>query len=324
MRRLGCLVVLVVLVSLIAAACAKAPESKPTQKFPTRQVNFICHVSPGSSADLFSRAVAKVLEREFGVSVAVENKPGGDGAIALSYLLSQPADGYWVCSITKSQVVAMASGTLGTITSPDQLHLLAKLQADPYVVAVRRDAPWKTLSELLTYAKSNPGKLTLGSFGARGGFWLSATEVAKKAGVEWKWVAYEGQADANKALLSGEIQVRYATLSNVAPYVRSGDFRLLAVSTAERSPQWPDVPTFKEQGIDYVDSQWRGVVARPGIPNDVLNVYYEALKKVATDPEMNKMAEKEGQMMTNLVGPQVQQIFATECQAAKSILAEAK
>lgn len=266
------------------------------QKFPTKAITIVCASAAGSPVDLMARELAKGAERYLGQPVVVETKTGGSLANQLRELLSRPADGYTIGTVTTSLV-----GTLATIHKgrfkPSDFQFLARVQIDPYVVAVRSDSRFKNLKDLITYAKANPGKVKVGGFGSTGsGHHLGMTELSRKGGFEVSWVAFDGGSEAVAAVLGGHIDVVHTNPGIVIQHVKAGKMRVLGIASGKRIDDLPDTPTYKEQGIDMEASQWRGIFAKAGIPKVAADQIVAALKKTMAEPEFTKYMKNSNQI----------------------------
>ncbi len=283
------LAVLLISVMLFAIGCsnAKAPEKgKEQAKYPSKNITFVVWSSAGSPLDVFMRQLAQAASKELGQNIVVENRTGGSGAVAMSYVQSLPADGYTILSTTGSMTFTMAEGKAPF--KADDFQMLMTAQAEPSAIAVLSDSPLKTLEDFVKAMKEKPGKLSIGGY-ASGGFHNFVMHRFKKAaGFEATWVPFEGGNDALTALLGKHLDVAFLTPSTALSQIQQGKVRLLAISTPERSPNFPDVPTFKEKGYDVVEMLWRGVMAKKGIPDDVIKTLNDAFTKAMDSPEFKK------------------------------------
>ncbi|MEW6622424.1 MAG: tripartite tricarboxylate transporter substrate binding protein [Bacillota bacterium] len=261
-------------------------EGKQALVFPESTITFVCWSSAGSPLDTFMRQLAQAAEKELGQSIVVDNRTGGSGAVAMSYVNSLPADGYTVLSTTGSMTFSMATNVVPF--SADDFTYLTTAQAEPSSIAVLKDSPLETLEDFVNYLKANPNGVSIGGFAAGGFHNFVMHKFKKAAGFEATWIPFEGGADAVTALLGGHIDVAFITPSSALSQIQDGNIRLLAISTPERSVNFPDVPTFKEKGYDVVEMLWRGVMAKKGIPEDVQEVLIDAFLKAFESPEFKK------------------------------------
>ncbi|MCL4425314.1 MAG: tripartite tricarboxylate transporter substrate binding protein [Firmicutes bacterium] len=216
----------------------------------------------------------------------VENRTGGNGAAAMAYVNSQPADGYTVLSTTGSLTFAIAKESVPF--KADDFIFVKSFQAEPSAIAVRKDSPLKALENFIDYMKKHPNGLKIGGYASGGFHQYVLYRLQQKANFEATWIPFEGGADAVTNLLGGHIDVAVITPSTALNQVQSGAIRLLAISTDKRSPYFPDVPTFKEKGYDIVEMLWRGVMVKKGTPAELIQRLNQAFDKVAQNPDWKK------------------------------------
>jgi putative tricarboxylic transport membrane protein len=237
-------------------------------------VEAVVHTGPGGGSDVLARAVAIMIEKEnlLPVRMQVVNKPGGGGAVAAAYLAEKKGDqntigfftGVW---LTNPLMSAEAKISLRDLTP------IARLVLEPAVIAVKADAPYKTLADFIDAAKKNPGQLK-----QSGGSITSRDNVVrqllqKNTGTRWAFISFPGGGERIAALLGGHVNMMVIEPAEAGEHIRAGNMRVLAQISEGRLPGFPNVPTLKEAGIDVpAVPQVRGVVAPPGIPKE--NVQY--------------------------------------------------
>src|SRR4051794_20320350 len=241
---------------------------------PTRPVEAVVHTGPGGGSDVLARAVALMMEKEklLPVRMQVVNKPGGGGAVAAAYLAEKKGD---------QNTIGFFTGVwlTGPLTSPEykitlrDLTPVARLVLEPALIAVKEDAPFKTMAEFINAAKQNPGQLK-----QSGGSVTSRDNVVrqllqKHTGARWAFISFPGGGERIAALLGGHVNMMVIEPAEAGEHIRAGNMRVLAQVSETRLPGFPDVPTLKEAGFDVpAVPQVRGVVAPPGIPPE--NVSY--------------------------------------------------
>ena len=296
---------------------AFAPPSL-AQGYPEDDIKFVAWSAAGSPLDTMMRQLARQLSEELDVDVPVENRAGGSGAVAMSYVMTQPADGYTVLSTTASMTFTMAKGEIPF--TPDNFVVLRALQAEPSAVAVRADSELQDLGDFVDYLEENPNGLTIGGFASAGFHQFVFYRLQEEAGFEASWVPFDGGNEAAIALLGGHIDVAVITPSSALAQVESGEFRLLGISTDERDEYFPDVPTFKEQGIDIVESIWRGVMVREGTPQEAIDVLLEAIGKVEQSEEWKEFMRNNMQSTPNADMDQMQEMVRSEVESRRAFL----
>lgn len=270
------------------------------QEYPNKPITILCWSEAGSPVDIYARIMARLLGRELGQNIVVENRTGADGLIAVNQLLRQPADGYTIMANTTS-LATLASEASATF-KPEDLQLIARSQLDPYGLVVPASIPFRTIDELVKYARVHPGKITVG-----GVFQMSAHRVAwevfaETAKLKATWIPYKGGGPALTAVAGGHVDVAATNPGNVKPFVTAGKVRVLAISADRRLADFPDVPTYKERGWDVVRYQWRGMMGRAGMPRPVIERLIAAMQKAQQTADWKSYLEQVTQL-DGFMGP---------------------
>ncbi|HOZ92456.1 MAG TPA: tripartite tricarboxylate transporter substrate binding protein [Ottowia sp.] len=265
----------------VALAAAALCTPAQAQGYPSKPVNIVVPFAPGGATDIMTRLLAERLSKRLGQPVIVENKPGAGTMIASEYVAKAPADGH---------TVLMAASSLGIAPS-----LYSKVNYDPvksfapislvasvvHVLEVHPSVPVKSVGELITWLKANPGKANYGSVGAGTSTHLESELFNTMAGVKMVHVPYKGSAPALTDLVGGSLQVMFDAWASSGPFVKDGRTRLLAVTTAQRSKILPDVPTVAESGLPgYEAMPWLGLLAPAGTPDAVVKKFHDELMEV--------------------------------------------
>jgi len=261
--------------------------------FPEKPVTIINSATPGSPTDVLARQIAHYGEKYLGQPMVVVNKPGGGGGATFAALLMEPADGYNIASINASQITAL-QGQLKQDFSFDDFEFVCSTQLDPYAVAVLTDGPFKTLQDIVDYAKKE-GVVMIGGQGTGTGHHLMILRFAQLAGIKPRWLPYQGGADSVTNLLGGHVQVIATAPATVSQYVEAGQIRILAISGEKRLELFPDAPTFKEAGYDIVMTIYRGFIAKKGIPKDIKAKLSAVVKSAMEEPGFLEFVEKSNQ-----------------------------
>jgi len=276
--------------SAATLAAASWPSLGQAQAFPARPIKLICPWPAGGSSDQVMRALAESAGKVLGQQVVIENKPGASGMLGPNELVKAAPDGY-----TLSQL------TIGVARLPH----MQKMQFDPlrdftyiacltgytFGIVVKADSPFKTIKDLVAYAKANPGKFSYGSTGNGTTPHLAVEEFASKAGIQLTHVPFKGSSDGLQALLGGHIQA-HSDATGWAPHVDAGTMRLLATYGSKRTKRWPQVPTLNELGYDTVSDSPFGIGGPRGMDPKVVRTLQEAFKKTLTDPAVLASFEK--------------------------------
>lgn len=274
------------------AATPVPPSPAPALDFPTKEVQVIVPYSAGGATDLIFRALAETSGKYLEKPIVVVNKPGGGGAVGFTEAAQAKPDGYTLAT-TITPLTILPHRVETTFTYEDFAPIINVVE-DPAMFLVQADAPWKDVQEFVEYAKSNPGKVNVGNSGAGGGVHLIALAFEKAAGVQFNHVPFEGGGPSVTALLGGHVDAVSVSPPEGVSHVQAGTLRVIALFAEERLEIFPDVPTVKEQGIDFAMGQWRGLSAPKGTPTGAIEILHEAFKKGMEDPQFLENAEDMG------------------------------
>ncbi len=280
----------------LAIAAVLAVSNVRAAEYPVRPIKLVVPYAAGGPTDVLGRLVADYLGRDLKQAIIVENKAGAQGAIGAEAVARAEPYGYTLFVSAASIIVLnpMLYKKLSYDPVKD-FRMLALVTDLPVVMEVHPSVPAKTVAEFVAYAKQNPGKLNFGSAGTGGTIHLAGEMFKQMAGVEMTHVPYNGAGPALTDLLSGNIQVMFDSLSTALPPVKSGLLRPLGVSSAERSPDLPDVPTIAESGYpDYVVSVWYGIAAPARLPEEVAQKISASLDRALNDDSFRASLEKIG------------------------------
>jgi tripartite-type tricarboxylate transporter receptor subunit TctC len=281
-----------------AALAGPMPLARAQATWPTRTVNMIVPFPPGGQADLAARPVAAALEKILGHPVIVENRGGGGGSIGNAAAARAAPDGYTLLmSLSSLVVLPEADRLLGRQPAYEvsQFTPIARVLADPTLLAVPAGAPWKTLQDLVDDAKKRPGVIPYGSSGTYGTLHVSMEMFAAAAGVKLLHVPFQGAGPALKALLGGEVQALASAPGVLKSHVDAGTLRVLANWGGERIASFPNLPTFKELGFADVEFYiWAGLFAPKGVPEPILTRLGEATRQAMSQAETIKAFETAG------------------------------
>lgn len=284
----------------IVCAAITTAFSLPQQasaEYPEKPVSIVIWSGAGGALDTYGRKLAELLEKEAGWTIKVDNRPGGSGAVGLSQIVTQPADGHNILVLTGTLTFGIAQGLIPF--KVEDLRLLRAMQSEPSSLAVSSDSPYKTVADFVDYMKQNPNGLKVGGHSSGGFHQYMLYQLMKQGGFESGWIPHDASGKVTLGLLGKHIDAAMMTPSTGLSQVKSGEFRLLGVSTAERSPFLPDAPTFKEQGFDLEGAIWRGIAVKAGTPDDVVATIQTAIDKVTASAEWKKFQEEQFQDSPN-------------------------
>lgn len=282
MKRLLVFTLLALICAGVLFAGGQPQSAQPS--YPTRAVRVIIPWSVGGMTDVLTRPIAQHLEKQFGVPFVVENKPGGGGVVGSLEIQNANNDGYTIGTTSMSTVSAKYVAPV----APDinQVELIAQAISIPATVTVSSSSPFQTLQQLIDFAKANPGRLTNSNSGNGASAHIYALTFGARAGIEMNHIPYPAYAEAVTALLGGSVDMTNIPLPDVAPFVDSGQLRMLAIASAERHPNYPNVPTLRELGVDAVMGNYSGFVGPKGMAEEQLAALEDAIGKAVNDPDL--------------------------------------
>jgi tripartite-type tricarboxylate transporter receptor subunit TctC len=287
MRRTLATAVLALLV-LTSGVAAQEP-------YPTRPITIVVAFPPGGLADLTARPLAAAMERLLKQPIVISNKPGAAGAVGNHFVATSKPDGYTLLmalvSVSTLPEVDKLFGRPHTYTI-DQLVGIARINAEPSVITVRGDAPWKTLADVVEDARRRPGQIVHTSSGLYGASHVPFAMFLQAAGITMRHLPTTGGGPMMNALLGGHAEIVASVPSLVAPHLPTGKVRLLGHTGVGRLPAFPQVPSLKELGYDVEYSAWAGLVAPRGTPPHVLKTLGDTVRQAVKEPEVVTASQK--------------------------------
>jgi tripartite-type tricarboxylate transporter receptor subunit TctC len=270
--------------ALAFAACLTLAAH--AQEYPNRPVTMIVPFPPGGVADITARPVAEAMGRFLKQTVVVENKAGAGGGVGMQHVARAKPDGYTVLlALSSISIIPEADKVLGRdpMFQLNQLVPIARFTADPTVLAVLAEGPYKSVRDLVEAAKKAPGTIPYGSSGNYGTMHVPMEMLASAANVKMLHVPFTGAGPAVVALLGGQVQALSTGPSTVMGHLKGGKVRVLATWGETRHPALPDVPTLKELGFDAQFSQWTGLFVPAGTPEPAIAKLREAARAAVED-----------------------------------------
>jgi tripartite-type tricarboxylate transporter receptor subunit TctC len=278
------------LIPLVAAFAATAQA-----QYPSKPVRLIVPFPPGGGTDAMGRIVAQKLTEQLGQQVVVENRPGGGANIGVEVAAKSPPDGYTLVVITITNAIGQSVYSKLNFDLVKDFAGITRLATTPHILVVHPSVPVKSVKELIAFAKARPGELLYSSSGSGSAAHLGGEYFASLTGVKMTHVPYKGGGPSMIALVGGEVASCFATMPSAVGFVKSGRLRGLAVTTAQRSPSTPDLPTIAETGFKAFElGSWYGLAAPAGTPKEVIaRLNAEALKLVKL-PDVKKRLDNSG------------------------------
>jgi tripartite-type tricarboxylate transporter receptor subunit TctC len=280
-----------------AGALALSPFAVQAQAaFPSKALTIVVPFSAGGTTDILARVVGQYMSKDLGQPVIVDNRAGAGGNIGAQMVARAAPDGY-----------TLLMGTVGTHAINQSLYKkmpfdpikdfapITRVALVPNLLVANPGQPYKNVKELIAYAKANPGKVTFASSGSGTSIHLSGEMFSQMAGVEMQHIPYKGSAPALTDLLGGQTAIMFDNMPSVIGHVKAGKLRPLAVTTPQRSPALPDVPTIAEAGVPgYSATSWFGLLAPANTPAPVIAKLNASILKALADPEVKKKMAEQG------------------------------
>ncbi|MCA6126134.1 tripartite tricarboxylate transporter substrate binding protein [Bradyrhizobium sp. WSM 1704] len=302
--------ILTLLFAIAASALLLAPASAG---YPDHVVKIVVPFAPGGGTDVVARTLAQEMQKDLGATIIIENKPGAGTIIGTQSVAASPADGY-----------TLLMGTFANAVNPS---LYSKLPYDPHkdfvpvaliarsfnVVVVNPASSVKSIADLIAAAKADPEKLSYGTYGTGTSAHLAGELFKHLAGVNLTTVPYKGAVPAITDLLGGQIQVMFTTVASCASLVAAGQLRAIAVTSAERSAAFPQLPTVAEAGVPgYVAESWYGLFAPANTPPDLIERLNKSAGRVVQSDAFRKLSVNEGLVMVAAPPAELDRYFAGE------------
>jgi tripartite-type tricarboxylate transporter receptor subunit TctC len=273
----------------LAAGFAAISTVCEAQTYPNKPIRIIVPHPPGGTTDLIARILATKMSESMGQPVLIDHKPGGSTMIASAALATAPADGYTLM-VHIGQVYTIPMMYKNVPYKVENFAPISLVATVPYSLSVSKTVPVKTPKELVEYIRANPGKINYATLGSGGNTHLLGKMLEEIADVRMTDVPYKGSAQAMVDLMGGRTQLYFDTITTSIPQFRGGKINILGVTSAERMPGAPDIPTLKEQGLPLVGDTWWGVLGPAALPRPVIDrIHSEVVKAVASQEFQSKI-----------------------------------
>lgn len=306
-----------------ALALGTAGAALAQAAWPARPITMVVPFPPGGLADIVARPVAEAMSRELGQPVVVENKGGAGGGIGMGFAARAPADGYTVLlSLSSLTVLPEADALLGRapMYTLAALRPIARFTADPTVLAVRAESPWKTVREFIDDARRRPGAINYGSSGNYGTMHVPMEILAQNAGIKLTHVPFTGAGPAVVALLGGQIDAVSSGPATVLQHIKAGKLRALAHWGSARLEALPDVPALKDAGFAAEYAQWSGLFIPAGVPEPVAQRLRAAARAAAQDAKVREVIQNAGSPILYLDTPEFEQYVQADARRMAEVV----
>lgn len=271
---------------LLLLAVSATSSSVWAQKYPSRAITLVCPFPPGGSADILARLAGQKLSEALGVPVIVENKAGAGGGVGSAYVAKAKPDGYTLLEVTGGYPALAAISTNPQFDSMRDITMVSLITAYPFFVNVAADSPFRTVGDLVAFARANPGKLNYSTSGVGSIHHLSSELFNAMAGTEIVHIPTKGGNVALTELLGGRIDVLFEAPTLSLPFIKSGKLRALGVTSRERWKALPEVPVVADTLAGYEVSSFIGLGAPAGTPDAVIALLNRELRKIVDSPEV--------------------------------------
>ena len=309
---------ILVTVAAVAIVVTFGLITTASAEYPDKPVRYIIPFGPGGESDITARFQEPFFKKKFGQNLVIEYKPGGGGAVGWAQLNTMKGDGYVIMGTNLPHIIIKPlQKDVGFTT--DDITNVYMFHYTPDGIVVKEDSPFKTIQDVIDYAKANPGKLTFSGSGKGTANHIAQVRFDKMAGIKTTYVAFKGTGASVTALLGGQVKAEWGYSTVPAKYPKT---RILAVAMEKRHPKYPDVPTFKELGFDLVSGAYRGLAVPSSTPEDIRKKLAGMIDKINMDADFQKRMIDGGFALINVpYGPKMDDFMAA---AKKEYSAAAK
>ena len=310
-------------VSLIAGLSIQTLAQAQTAPYPNKSITMIVPFPPGGLADIVARPVAEAMSRDLGQPVVIENRGGAGGGIGMGVAARAKPDGYTVLmALSSLTVIPEADALLGR--SPmfllNELRPIARYTADPTVLAVRADAPWKTVKEFVDDARKRPGAINYGSSGNYGTMHVPMEILAQTAGIKMTHIPFTGAGPAVVAMLGGQIDAVSTGPATVLQHVKAGKIRVLGHWGNGALASLPDVSSLKDLGFNAEYAQWSGLFIPSGTPEPIAQRLRAAAKMAAQDTKVRDVIQNTGSPVVYLDSPEFEKYVQADAKRMTDVV----
>ena len=293
------------------------------EKWPNHPITMIVPFPPGGVADTVGRPIAEALSRQLGQAVIIENRAGAGGGVGMAYAAKAKPDGYTILmTLSSISIIPEADKILGKEVSYqiNQFKPIARFTADPTVLIVRADSPWKTYDQFLADTKKNPGKYNFGSSGNYGTMHIPMEMIKLQDQFEMKHIPYTGAGPAIIGLLGNQVDAIATGPASIVQQIKAGKVRALAHWGDARLASMPEIQSFKEMGKKIEFAQWSGLFVQNAVPTDIIEKLREASKAAANDEKVRTVLEGAGSPIQYLDAPAFQTYWNNDAKKMEEIV----
>ena len=307
--------------SAIALVLVAAGPALGADPFPTKPIKIIVNTAPGGFTDIVARLAAQHMADHLKQPVVVDNRAGGDGMIAIRNVKASPADGYTLLAATGTAAQQMALRLDPGYDLLKDFAGIGIISRSPFLMVVGSVQPDKTFAEFIARVRANPGKISYASAGVGTVPHFGIERLAQQMSIKMSHIPYKGNAPAIPDVIGGRVPMMYDTYGSSSQQVKSGQFRVLGITSAARLPVLPDVPTIAELGVPgYSAYTWVALYAPAGTPPEAMNKLYEAFKYAKSNPAVLERFRADGMEPVDLTPPEFMQFLAKEVEQNQKIV----
>ena len=309
--------------SFLVNLLPKAWAQNSADAYPNKPIRLLCPFAPAGGVDITARAIAQKLTEAWGQPVVVENRPGANGTIAVETAVRSAPDGYTLTMISSSHSVNVTLQTKQPYDLLKDIAPITQATSQPYVLVINPSLPVKNVAELIAYAKSTGKTLTYGSSGIGGFSHLAGGLFGLLSNTNVMHVPYKGGSLAMNDVISGQIDMLFSTILQSHGHIESGRLNAIAVTTLQRSPSLPNVPTMQEAGVKgYEITGWYGVTAPAGVPPAIINKLNKEIVKILKTPAMAERLALDGSVAVGNTPQEFMQFIRSEVFKWRKVIKE--
>lgn len=310
--------------TLVAFAIAVVPSVACAQQWPAKSIRFMVPFAPGGGADFMGRLTGQHLAEALGQSVVVENRVGASGIIGYDFGLKAAPDGYTLTVVSTTYSIIPSLYKLPYDPVKD-MQAITGFSRGPYIISVHPSLPVKNIRELIALAKAKPGSLNYASSGTGGNVHLVTELFTNMTGTQMVHIPYKGTGLGVIDTIAGQTSLIFGSMSAVISYVRSGRLRGIAVTSAQRNPAAPEIPTVIESGVPGYDTfDWQGIVGPRGIPRPILDRLNSEFGKILRSKDVSERLLKDGLVPSPSTPEEFGTFVAREIEVVRGIVAKAR
>ena len=311
------------LLAVVVLVLATFPNRPALALYPERGLRIVVPFAPGGGTDVVARTLAQEMAKDLRVSIIIENRPGAGTIVGTQAVAVSAADGYTLLMGTFANAVNPSLNTKLPYDPHKDFAPVALIARSFNIVVVNPKSQIRTISDLIAAAKANPGKMTFGTFGAGTSAHLAGELFKDMAKVNLTAGPYKGAAPGITDLIGGQIDVMFTTVASAAPLVESGQLRAIAVTSAERSPAFPQLPTVAEAVPGYAAESWYGLFAPAGTPREVIDRLNMSAASAVQSEAFRKLSVNEGLVTVALPPEALERYFRAEEERWRRVISEA-